>query len=132
MSEPVDNIAAFLRAWLPTVPGLKGTHPYSRHSRWDAPLPSAQTLADELIQLTEFRALRLGTWLASSDGKLVARAVGLVVPPVYRPQYELIVSALMLAAELQRRRDAQLARAVVIGALGVAAIVIAARSNRAA
>jgi len=70
------------------------------------PYPSVQELADELLADSEFQALRLATWLRSPDGKFIAEAVALVIPPAYRPEFDLTVEALQLAAAMQYEEGA--------------------------
>ncbi|MGN6663942.1 MAG: hypothetical protein ACTHK6_07050 [Solirubrobacterales bacterium] len=70
------------------------------------PYPSVQELADELLADSEFEALRLATWLRSPDGKFIAEAVALVIPPAYRPEFDLAVEALQLAAAMQYEEGA--------------------------
>jgi hypothetical protein len=66
------------------------------------PPPSSddvQALANELYADAGFRALQLATFLNSPDGKLIAEAVGLIVP--FGPEYDLWVAAMQRAAQMQ-------------------------------
>jgi hypothetical protein len=62
-------------------------------------------LAGQLYADAEFRALQLATFLNSPDGKLIAEAVGLVVP--LGPEYDLWLAAMRRAAEMQYTEGAK-------------------------
>ena len=85
--------------------------------------PTAEQLAEELLGFTEFRALQLGTWLGTTDGQVIAEAVEMLTPPLYRPDAELLVAALNYAAELQWREGQKTAGRVALGAIGAAVLV---------
>ncbi|MGH9305020.1 MAG: hypothetical protein ACRDZ5_11520 [Acidimicrobiales bacterium] len=89
----------------------------------DAPRPSVDELAHELLDVAEFQALQLGTWLGTTDGKLIAEAVELVTPPFYRQDVELLVAGLQRAAQLQQQQGQQAAGRNALVAIGVAAAV---------
>ena len=65
-------------------------------------LPSVEQIAKELIQDGQFSGLKLGGFLNTPTGEFLERAVELVVPRAFFPEYELLVAALKLAAELQQ------------------------------
>jgi hypothetical protein len=75
----------------------------------------AQALGNVLAGDVGFQAIRLGTWLNTPDGALIADAVKQVIPPGYRPEYQLVVDALQFAASKQRQAGWQ--RAVGTGCL---------------
>lgn len=86
-------------------------------------------LAENLLAITEFRALQLGTWLNKPDGELITAAVEAISPPPYREDIELITEALKIAARTQRGEG--IGRAFLTGG-GVAAgvtLLIAASKN---
>jgi hypothetical protein len=87
------------------------------------PRPSAERVAHELLDIAEFKALQLGTWLGTTDGKIIARAVESVTPPFYRQDAELLVAALQHASTLQQQEGQQAAGRVARGAVGVAGVV---------
>lgn len=96
------------------------------------PYPSAEEIASELLADSEFQALRLATWLRSPDGELIAEAVALVIPPVYRPEFHLAVEALHVAATIQYEEGAPQRTAgafalAVVTAFGIAIAAPAAR-----
>src|SRR6266852_4580374 len=65
-------------SWLP----MRGMPPLGwRYSQ--PPLP--EELAHELLGLAEFRTLQLGTWLDTTDGQIIAKAVEAVVPAYLSP-----------------------------------------------
>src|SRR4051812_42189091 len=102
-----DEIVGFLQGWLSTHPDFALGHGtaswWEYRTPYQRPLPSQEDLGAELVQLAEFRALQLGTWLGSTDGQVIEQAVATVVPPWFRPQYDLVVGGLKFAAELQRQ-----------------------------
>jgi hypothetical protein len=96
------------------------------------PYPSVQELADELLADSEFQALRLATWLRSPDGEFIAKAVVLVIPPAYRPEFDLAVEALQLAAAMQYEEGApqRVAGGFALGVVAIFGIKMAAPAAR--
>jgi hypothetical protein len=90
-------------------------------------LPEVEALATQLLDDAEFRAIQLGTWLDTPDGQLISSAVLTLLPPAYRPETKLLVEALQLAAQMQQDAGKQRAGRVLIGSLGVAALIAIAR-----
>lgn len=78
-------------------------------------LPSKEGVAQSLLADAEFRSLRLGNWLNSPSGELVAEAVAYVVPTALQPEFGLIVDGLKLAADLQQARGRKQIGAVSVG-----------------
>ena len=72
-----------------------------------------------LLGDAEFRALQLGTWLGTTDGEVISQAVAQIIPPFYRPEYDLMVKGLTLAASLQAQEGQQVAGKVALGVIGV-------------
>ena len=127
-----EQIAAFLdqHITLPRVPvsyGLWGNaYPWARSYQYPyvaAQRPTVDHVARELLGITEFRALQLGTWLGTTDGQVIAQAVESVTPPFYRRDIELLVAALQHAATLQQQEGQQAAGRFALGAIGVAGVV---------
>jgi hypothetical protein len=85
--------------------------------------PTVEQLAQELLGVTEIRALRLGAWLTTPDGAMITEAVEAISPPLYRQDIELVVAALKLAAKMQQEEGQGKAGMVAAGALGVAAVI---------
>jgi hypothetical protein len=83
---------------------------------------TARDVAGWLLKDAEFRALKLGTWLSTPDGELVAAAVGALAPPPYSQDAELLITALQLAAQQQQTEARQkiLAGVAVGGVLALA------------
>ena len=79
------------------------------------------TLAEALLQDAEFRALRLGTWLGTPEGEILSRAVMKAIPSVTQPEFQLVVSALKLAAEMQRTQGQERAGLFALSAVLVGA-----------
>jgi hypothetical protein len=80
-------------------------------------LPPLEQFRRELLEDAEFRALKLGSWLGTTDGKLIAEAVSMVIPPAYGPAYELAVKGLTLAAQDQAAEGRRTAGVVALGAV---------------
>ena len=127
-----EQIAQFLDRYVTAWPRVHSW--YDELQPWYLqPRPTAQQLAEELLQVAEFRALRLGTWLGTTDGQIITEAVGMVAPPFYRQDIELLVEALKLAASMQQSEGQDKAGKVALGAIGVAVLALAiGESGRAA
>ena len=87
---------------------------------------TANEIGQELLAITEFRALRLGSWLNTPDGELIAAAVEQLTPPPYRVDIELLIDALQIAARSQQRAERD--KALGIGVVSAAVLVSAARN----
>jgi hypothetical protein len=83
---------------------------------------SAEELAGQMFESVGFRALRLGSWLSTPDGELMAAAVELLTPPPYEVDAKLLVDALRIAAT--RQRSAVLEKAVGIGVVAAIGAVL--------
>ena len=131
-----DDIVAFLSGWLSAHPefgvedGAVAWHAF-RPPGWQT-LPSLEGLAAELVGTSEFRALKLGSWLGSTDGQVIEQALHVVIPPAFKPQYELVLGGLRLAAKLQRQHGTRVAGRVALGVIGVGTVltVVASDSRR--
>jgi hypothetical protein len=86
-------------------------------------LPPLEQFRRELLEDTEFRALKLGSWLGTVDGQVIAEAVSAVIPPVYGPAYQLAMKGLTLAAEDQANEGRNTAGALALGAIVVGGAV---------
>ena len=69
---------------------------------WGPALPTVEELARALIQDGGFRALQLGSFFATPTGDFLEQAVELVIPRAFSPEFDLLVAAIKLAAELQQ------------------------------
>ena len=127
-----QQIAAFLEKHItlprmPTSYGSRGdAYPWAQTYHYPyvpTPRPTAEQVAHELLGIAEFKALQLGTWLGTTDGKVIAQAVESVTPPFYRTDVELLVAALQHAATLQQQEGQQAAGRFALGAIGVAGVV---------
>jgi hypothetical protein len=85
-------------------------------------LPTAEQFAVALLQDAEFRSLQLGTWLGTTNGEIIEEAVGMVIAPVYIPEYKLAVDGLKLAAQIQRQEGTQAAGKFLLIVLGAGLI----------
>ncbi len=126
-----NQVADFLRRRLTLIP-VTYSHPWGR-TAWQQPLPTIGLFADNLVVDAEFRSLQLGTWLRTTDGEVIERAVGMVIPPFYGPEYDLAVNGLKLAARLQQQEGQQMAGKVALSFVGAsliaAGVVAASRST---
>jgi hypothetical protein len=59
-------------------------------------------VAGMLIADAEFKALRLGTWLSTPDGQLLASAIEKLAPAPFAEDTQLLIEALQLAAQMQQ------------------------------
>ncbi|HXL86205.1 MAG TPA: hypothetical protein VN927_03305 [Gemmatimonadaceae bacterium] len=117
-----EAIAEFLRTSVPFTQPLPSVWWYGASSpiQWH-PLPTSQDLARYWFDNTEIRALRLGTWLRTTDGQIIVAAVESVLAPGYRQEFELLVDALQLAAEAQSQEGVRKAGAVALATACVGA-----------
>ncbi|HVC99851.1 MAG TPA: hypothetical protein VNG93_01725 [Candidatus Dormibacteraeota bacterium] len=111
-----DQIADFLHRRITFIPNVYG-HPWGR-TAWQQPLPSVDQLAKALVADAEFRSLQLGTWLGTTDGEVIETAVGTVIPPIYRHEYDVAVDGLKLAARLQQQAGQEVAGKVALSVVG--------------
>jgi hypothetical protein len=96
----------------------------------DRQLPSLEQFQRELLEDAEFRALKLGSWLGTTDGQLIAEAVSTVIPPAYGLAYKLAVNGLMLAAQDQSNEGKKTAGAIGLGAIVLGgAVALSARGD---
>lgn len=125
------EIADFVSA--SPVLGPYALWPQTVPSAYRGAYPTAAELAARLIEDEEFRALRLATWLSTPDGRLIAEAVGLLVAPVYRQEYELIVGALKIAAQIQYEEGgSHRAGALALGVISAVVSVLVPSARRVA
>ena len=123
-----EEIAAFLEQH------VRFAYPYAFGYRLGRPQPpSVEEFAHQLLEIAGFRALRLGSWLGTTDGQAITEAVEMVTPPLYCQDVEFLVAALRYAAEVQhtegQRKAGQFALVgVVIAAVMFLATMSAARS----
>ena len=88
--------------------------------------PSAEDLRDWFVADAEFQALRLGRWLGTPQGELIAAAIEQVSPPFLREDEKLLADGLHLAVQMQiagkQQEAGKLALGVLVGA-GLGAIL---------
>jgi hypothetical protein len=131
MTEQHRQITSYVSRNRVLTPYLRQAGPIHPPLPWliamQRQLPPLEQFRRELLEDAEFRALKLGSWLGTVDGNLIAEAVSMVIPPAYGPAYELAVKGLTLAAQDQAAEGRKTAGAValgtvlVCGALAVAA-----------
>jgi hypothetical protein len=115
-----QRIAQILDAHITWERDTSGGYPYPwerGHGYPPRPRPSAEELGRELLGIAEFEALRLGTWLGTTDGRVFTEAVELVTPPFYGHDVELLVAALRYAAEIQHQRGQRVAGGIALTAV---------------
>lgn len=117
-----DYLTGLIASW----PRNIYPHP---HVLGPPPVASALTveqLVEMLLADAAFRALKLGTFLNTPDGQVLAPAVSMLTPPPYQQDATLLLKALQLAAQKQHE---QARTAVVGGAIlfagGVLAVAVA-------
>lgn len=126
-----QQIADFLDAYVRWPRATAGVSFWENEFPWvqasygpfPAQRPTVDELAHELLQCVEFRALQLGTWLGTTDGKIVADAIEMVMPPFYRQDAELLVAGLQRAAQLQREEGQRAAGRNALATIGVVALL---------
>jgi len=88
------------------------------------PMPTAEQLAEEMIEDVGFQTLRLGGFLKTPDGQLISKGVALALPNADRAVCNLAVDALILAAEKQNDvSPLQAGVGAVVAALLLAAVL---------
>lgn len=121
-----EEIAQFLDAYC-TLPRMQFPHlvqGYPRHRGfgntygYQQQRPTVEALVEEFLAMPEFLALRLGTFLGTPEGRVIAEGVKLVTPPFYEPDVELLITGLTYAAELQAKHDRK-AGLVALGTVGI-------------
>jgi hypothetical protein len=102
-----EAITEFLDSYTAHWPRVPAWPYHYSPPHWQQPAMAYQVtpeaLADDLISNAQFRALQLGTWLNRPDAELITAAVQAITPPPYSQDIELLVEALKLAAQAQRR-----------------------------
>lgn len=83
---------------------------------WDQ-RPSAEELRDWFLADAEFQALRLGRWLGTPQGELIASAIEQVSPPFLREDEKLLADGLKLAVQMQAAGKQQEAGRLALGVL---------------
>jgi hypothetical protein len=120
LQTQTDRLVNYLTRYTADWP-RQGFLPYF-HSPSMASAYSSQQIADALLADAEFRALKLGTFLNTPDGQLLAAAVKALSPPPYREDIALLVEALQLAAKMQHEAARETFVKGVVVALGVGAV----------
>jgi hypothetical protein len=121
MSDIHAKLAAYFQRHVPEASyghaGYWYNEPLSQY-----PTPAdVERLARAFLEDTTFQALRLGTWLGTPDGRVIAAAVRQVLPSPYRPYEQLFVAALIRAAQLQAQGEKAKAKKWLVGAVGTGA-----------
>lgn len=73
----------------------------------------------------DFQALRLGRWLGTPEGRIIAATVEHSLPYPYRQYSRLFVLAITRAAELQAAHEREKARNLLLAAGGLLAVAAA-------
>jgi hypothetical protein len=123
LQTQTDRLATYLTGFTADWP-RQGFPPYFRSPSMVSAY-SAQQIAEVLFADAEFRALKLGTFLNTPDGRVLAAAVGALTPPPYREDISLLVDALQLAAKMQHEAARETFVKGVVVALGVGALAAA-------
>jgi hypothetical protein len=124
--EITEFLNVFIQAWPRDPTWNNGPFPFRPRPAM-AYQTTASEIAQELLAIAEFRALRLGSWLNTPNGELIAAAVEQLTPPPYRMDTDLLIDALQIAARSQQRAEREKALGIgVVSAIG-AVLVSAAR-----
>ena len=99
-----NGLVAFLQRRSDLVPQLNQAYWLHQYN-----LLTPEQYAQVLLGDAEFRALQLGTWLGTTDGEVISQAVEQIIPPFYRPEYDLMVNGSTLAASLQSQEGQHVA-----------------------
>lgn len=62
--------------------------------------------------------------MGTTDGEVIEAAVGSVIPPFYRPEYDLAVDGLKLVARLQQQQGQQVAERVALFTVGASLFTV--------
>ncbi len=125
VGTPQQQITAYLEKFTEQWPRDHGFAWYGQPTMASA--YTAGHIADALLADAEFRALRLGTWLNTPSGELLAAAVTALTPAPFNQDLELLIEALQLAAQ---RQQAEARQKIAAGLLGGAVLAIALGSSR--
>jgi broad specificity phosphatase PhoE len=117
-----NQIADFLRRRITFIPNIYA-HPWGRTAQQQQ-LSAVEQFAQDLVADAEFRSLQLGTWLGTTDGEVIETAVGVVIPPIYKPEYDLAVNGLKLAARLQQQAGQEVAGKVALTIVGASLLAV--------
>jgi hypothetical protein len=117
-----ERLAAYLRQSLPQLAALEPTPPGYPETSWR--LRSPDEIATDLIDDAEFRALGLGSWLGTAEGKAIANVVLAVLPPHYRLEAQLLFDALILASKLQQKLGRRTAGGIALISVAIIAGVM--------
>lgn len=93
---------------------------------------TVEALAETFLDDADFQALRLGTWLGTPEGHVIAATVEHGLPYPYREYSRLFVLALTRAAESQAAHERDKARKWMLttgGVLALAAVTFLGRSG---
>jgi hypothetical protein len=115
--EVAQFIEEFIRDWPRDQTWQGGPYPFRPQPAMAYQI-SAEELAGQMLETVGFRTLKLGSWLNTPDGEIIAAAVELLTPPPYAVDAKLLVDALKIAAAKQRSAEME----KVIGVGVVAAI----------
>ena len=124
----LDRLVEFLGRFTADWP-REGPPAFLQHVPPISQVRSAEHLAEELFADAGFRALKLGTFLKTPDGQLLAAAVGALAPPPYRQDIALLVQALRLAAGMQQEQARDMLIKGLVVAVGVGAVAAAVRGS---
>jgi hypothetical protein len=106
-----EEIASFLRRRPDLIPQIVDPN----WLRSDT-LLTVEEYAQVLLADAEFRSLQVGNWLGTTDGQIISQGVAQVIPPFYRPEYDLVVEGMKLAAN-QQAKGQQTAGKIAFGVL---------------
>ena len=123
--DQLNRLVAYLATFTATWP----RHDQLHHVGLKPAVASHYTpseIADLLVKDAEFKALKIGTFLNTPDGKMLAAAVERLTPPPYHEDVVLLVDALQLAAKAQQAeaRDTFVKGLLLLAGVGAAAAIL--------
>jgi hypothetical protein len=119
--EVAEFIEEFIRDWPRDASWQAGPYPFRPRPAM-AYQVSAEELAGQILEAVGFRTLKLGSWLNTPDGELIAAAVELLAPAPYPVDAKLLVDALKIAAD--RQRSAEMDKVIGLGVVAAIGAVL--------
>jgi hypothetical protein len=87
-------------------------------------LRDVQDVADDLLDAAEFAETRVANFFGSSDGRLIRGVVTWVLPYPFGGEFDLLVEAVMLAAEERARGRRRAAALLTLLPAGLLALIL--------
>jgi hypothetical protein len=115
-----EYLAKFTQSW-PRRPELRRVSYRFEQPSTVASRHTVEEVTGWLLADAEFKALKLGNWLGTPDGRFFAAAAATLTPAPYGDDLKLLLEALQLAAKQQHEEAIS---KLVLGTLGAAAVAL--------